>query len=62
MDKDNLEHYSDYLISAFGYAPATGLSKLLNEQICHDGIKRLCREKNKYQKMRSEKESVGCSE
>jgi len=40
MDKENLELYSDYLISTFGYATATGLSKMLNEQISHDEITR----------------------
>ena len=40
MDKENLELYSDYLISTFGYATATGLSKMLDEQISHDEITR----------------------
>ena len=40
MDKENLELYSDYLISTFGYATATGLAKMLDEQISHDQITR----------------------
>lgn len=40
MDKDKLELYTDYLISTFGYATATGLSKMLDEQISHDQITR----------------------
>lgn len=40
MDKENLELYTDYLISTFGYATATGLSKMLDEQISHDQITR----------------------
>lgn len=40
MDRENLELYSDYLISTFGYATATGLSKMLDEQISHDKITR----------------------
>ncbi|MEK6751974.1 MAG: hypothetical protein AABZ00_06890 [Chloroflexota bacterium] len=31
-----LDLYSDYLISAFGQTSATGLSSLLNGEICHD--------------------------
>ena len=44
MDKENLELYSDYLISTFGYATATGLSKMLNGQISHDRITRFLAE------------------
>ena len=40
MDKENLELYSDYLISTVGYATATGLARMLNEQISHDQITR----------------------
>lgn len=40
MDKENLELYSDYLISTFGTATATGLARMLNEQISHDQITR----------------------
>lgn len=40
MDKENLELYTDYLISTFGYATATGLSKMLDKQISHDQITR----------------------
>jgi hypothetical protein len=40
MDKEKLELYTDYLISTFGYATATGLSKMLAEQISHDQITR----------------------
>lgn len=40
MDKENLELYSDYLISTFGYATATGLSKMVEGEISHDQITR----------------------
>ena len=39
-DKELLELYSDYLISAFGQTTATGLSTLLNGQVSHDRVQR----------------------
>jgi hypothetical protein len=39
-DKELLDIYSDYLISAFGLTTATGLSSLLEGQISHDRIQR----------------------
>jgi hypothetical protein len=44
MDKEKLELYTDYLISTFGYATATGLAKMLDEQISHDQITRFLSE------------------
>lgn len=40
MNKEYLELYTDYLISTFGYATATGLSKMVEGQISHDQITR----------------------
>lgn len=40
MDRELLEIYSDYLICSFGYATATGLSKMLDGAISHDKITR----------------------
>jgi hypothetical protein len=40
MDKQYLELYSDYLISTFGYATATGLANMLDGQISHDQVTR----------------------
>jgi len=39
-DNELLDIYSDYLISAFGLATATGLASLLEGQISHDRIQR----------------------
>jgi hypothetical protein len=39
-DKELLDIYSDYLISAFGLTTATGLATLLEGQISHDRIQR----------------------
>jgi hypothetical protein len=39
-DKELLELYSDYLISAFGQTTATGLSALLDGQVSHDRVQR----------------------
>jgi hypothetical protein len=36
MDKEHLELYTDYLLSTFGYATATGLSAMLDGQVSHD--------------------------
>jgi hypothetical protein len=40
MNKELLETYSDYLISSFSYATATGLSGMLDGAISHDKITR----------------------
>jgi hypothetical protein len=38
MNKEYLELYTDYLLSTFGYATATGLSQMVEGQISHDQI------------------------
>jgi DDE superfamily endonuclease len=40
MDKSMLDIYTDYLISSFSQATATGLSRLLDGQISHDKVTR----------------------
>jgi hypothetical protein len=40
MDKEHLELYTDYLLSTFGYATATGLSAMVNGEVSHDQITR----------------------
>lgn len=40
MDKEQLELYTDYLLSTFGYATATGLSRMVDGQVGHDQITR----------------------
>jgi hypothetical protein len=40
MNKEQLELYTDYLLSTFGYATATGLSEMVNGQVSHDQITR----------------------
>lgn len=40
MNKDQLELHTDYLLSAFSYATATGLSAMVNGQVSHDQITR----------------------
>jgi hypothetical protein len=40
MDKDLLELYSDYLLSAFGHTTATGLSAMTDGAVSHDKITR----------------------
>lgn len=40
MKKEYLELYTDYLLSTFGYATATGLSALVDGQVSHDQITR----------------------
>ena len=40
MDKEYLELYTDYLLSTFGQATATGLSRMVDGQITHDQITR----------------------
>jgi len=38
MDREFLDLYSDYLISAFGKVTATGLSELIDGELSHDQI------------------------
>jgi len=40
MNREYLELYTDYLLSTFGYATATGLSAMVNRQVSHDQITR----------------------
>jgi hypothetical protein len=40
MNKEHLELYTDYLLSTFGYATATGLSRMVDGQVAHDQITR----------------------
>jgi len=40
MNKEYLELYTDYLLSTFGCATATGLSQMLDGQISHDQVTR----------------------
>jgi hypothetical protein len=40
MDKQALELYTDYLISTFGSATATGLSAMVGGQVSHDSVTR----------------------
>ena len=40
MNRDFVELYTDYLISSYGQATATGLSALVDGQISHDKITR----------------------
>ena len=40
MNKEYLELYTDYLLSTFGYATATGLSQMVEGQVSHDQITR----------------------
>ena len=39
--EDTLDLYTDYLLSSFGQTSATGLSRLVDGEISHDGITRL---------------------
>ena len=45
MNKEYLELYTDYLISTFGYATATGLSRMVEGQVSHDQITRFLSKK-----------------
>jgi hypothetical protein len=45
MNRDLLELYTDYLISAFGYTTATGLSKMTGGAMSHDKVTRFLSEK-----------------
>ena len=40
MKKKHLDLYTDYLLSTFGYATATGLSRMVDNQVSHDKITR----------------------
>lgn len=40
MKRDELELYTDYLISTCGYATETGLSGMLEGEISHDKVTR----------------------
>ena len=40
MNKEYLELYTDYLLSTFGHATATGLSAMVSGQVSHDQITR----------------------
>jgi hypothetical protein len=44
MNRDLLELYSDYLISAFGHTTATGLSKMTQGEVSHDRVTRFLSE------------------
>jgi len=46
MNQDSLEIYTDYLISTFGSATATGLSSMLDGAISHDQITRFLSERD----------------
>lgn len=46
MNKDLLELYSDYLLSAFSHTTATGLSAMTNGEVSHDKITRFLSEKD----------------
>jgi hypothetical protein len=45
MDKRQLELYTDYLISNYGYATATGLSAMVHGAVSHDKITRFLSER-----------------
>jgi hypothetical protein len=45
MNTDLLELYSDYLLSAFSYTTATGLSAMTGGAVSHDKITRFLSEK-----------------
>lgn len=45
MDKRQLELYTDYLISNYGYATATGLAAMVNGEVSHDKITRFLSER-----------------
>ena len=45
MNKEHLELYTDYLLSTFGKATATGLSALVNGQVSHDQVTRFLSER-----------------
>ena len=45
MDKEKLALYTDYLISNFGHATATGLSALVDGDVSHDKVTRFLSER-----------------
>lgn len=45
MNKNLLELYTDYLLSTFGYATATGMSQMLEGELSHDQITRFLNER-----------------
>jgi hypothetical protein len=45
MNRDLLELYSDYLLSAFSYTTATGLSEMTGGAMSHDKVTRFLSEK-----------------
>jgi len=45
MDKKLLELYTDYLLSTFGYATATGLANMLDGDLSHDQVTRFLSER-----------------
>lgn len=47
MNKSLLDLYTDYLISSFGPTTATGLSRLLDDEISHDSVTRFLSEEIK---------------
>ncbi len=38
--QDNLDLYTDYLLSSFGQTSATGLPRLVDSDISHDSVSR----------------------
>jgi hypothetical protein len=46
MNKDLLELYSDYLLSAFSHTTATGLSAMTGGEVSHDRVSRFLSEKD----------------
>lgn len=44
MNKQHLELYTDYLLSTFGYATATGLERMMDGEISHDKTTRFLSE------------------
>ncbi len=46
MNKDLLELYSDYLLSAFSHTTATGLSAMTGGEVSHDKVSRFLSEKD----------------
>lgn len=46
MNQNRLDLYTDYLSVTFGYATATGLSKMLDGSISHDAISRFLSERD----------------
>ena len=45
MKREELELYTDYLISGSGFATATGLSEMLDGEISHDQVTRFLSER-----------------